>query len=102
MIKSLKNPFNVNSLLTCGLGVLLTFALRKVDDTNTRLIEGNSKLVTLTEKVTALDRKMADMVLKSDFTSEIARLDRELGTLRAEVYDNQPQHQAPAGRRGER
>lgn len=50
MIKSLKNPFNVNSLLTCGLGVLLTFALRKVDDTNTRLIEGNSKLVTLTER----------------------------------------------------
>lgn len=92
--------FNLNSLLSCILGVLLTFAVKKIDESNTRLIEGNGKLITLTEKVATLDRKMADMVLRSDFTTEIARLDRELSALRA-ANDN-GQHLAPAGRRGER
>lgn len=96
--------FNLNSALSCVLGVLLTFGLKKIDESNTRLIEGNGKLVALNEKVSALDRKMADMVLKSDFTAEISRLDRELAALRAAVAAAEPpgQHLAPAGRRGER
>ena len=78
----MKTQFNFNSFLILVVGALLTFGIKKLDENNTELVKVSTSQTYMVKRMDNLEQKMAEMVLKSDFQSEVNRLNREMEAIK--------------------
>jgi hypothetical protein len=74
----------LNTLLLLLIGAVMSWGVKKIDESNTQLIRLSTAQSFMGEEVNKLRTEMKDMVLKADFQAEVSRLTRELETARAD------------------
>lgn len=80
--RRMKNQINVNSLLLIIVAALVGFVLKKGDEALTEMVQLRVQQSHFGQRMTEIESKIDQMVLRTEFEDQISALRREVETLR--------------------